>query len=520
MSMGRRGGAKRALFALALLAFVATAGGQAAAAPQEVGAIGLPAGDPTSLGVYEPTNKLFVADDNGGEVREFDGATLQHSTTVSGVGGSGFQMVIDQSLGRVYVASDHHPFTTGYNDGTGKIAVIDVETHLVTQVEVPGQNPSTSNFNLAVDEGRDRVYVAHSGGFGYIDSANAFHAVAGAPIPFLTYDIEVNGTGDEVYYATGDKRIAIVDGASLEIAFFDFDPTGAKIPLDFAVGEQENKVYLTMVIVPGQAEPGILILDRDTGSHKFVGRSDLNPVVFNQATNRLFAGVQVGTVAGVLEGASDVLTDVTLPDGGVGAMDVRAASDNAYMATQQATYVLNGSSKCFARFPSGAPLRGGLVANGIAINQSTGRAYVVNDQEQAHVKVFADGGVVCPAEPSPPDGSPLGLDIRPPRLRLAGLRVQDIDKLALRVTSDEAAKLAARGTAVGPGVKRRLRFKKVTKTVRAGKTVTLRFRLSRRDLAAIKRALPRQSRRAKLVVKATDDAGNSRTARRGIRLRN
>ncbi|MGH2956246.1 MAG: YncE family protein [Solirubrobacterales bacterium] len=388
---------------LAMVALGCQASAAAAAAPQQVGTISLPGGDPTSLGVYEPDGELYVSDDNAGEVRVFDGDTLGLIGTISGVGSSGFDMVVDQSLGRVYVASSKHPFTTGYNDGTGKVAVIDLSTNAVTEVDVPDQNPVTSNFNLAHDEGRDRVYVAHSGGFGYIDDTNTFHAAMDAPVTDTTYDIGINTVANEVYYATvedSDPRLVIVDGDTLGLTFFDLGPTGAGAPLDFAVNEAENKVYVTMVFVPGQAEPGIMILDRDDDSHSFVGSSDLNPIAFNPATSRLFAGVQIGTEAGILEGSTDAFTEVKLPDGGIGGIDVNASSDNAYMASSQMTYVMNGSLKCAQRFPSGAPLRGGVVASNVAVNQATDRAFVVNDQEQAHVKVFQDGDeVVCP----PPD---------------------------------------------------------------------------------------------------------------------
>ena len=506
----------------------------AAAAPvAQVGSIDLAGADPASFAVHEGTNRVFVSDDNSGEVRVFDGATFQPVGSVPGVGGSGYDTKVNEGLGRVYVASHHHPFTTGYNDGTGKIAVIDASTLALTLVDVPGQNPSISNFSIVVDEVRDRLYVSHSGGFGFIDAANTFTPVAGAPVSYSTYDIAVNTATGEAYYASGpEDKIVFVNGDTLALSYFDYGVLGANAPLDFAVSEQENKLYVTMVFVPGQPEPGILIIDRDTGGHAFVGRSDLNPIVFNPVTNRVLAGVQVGTDAGVLDGATDAFTEVVLPDGGVGGMDVRHASDNAFLATQQATYVMNGNSRCFQRFGSGAPLRGGVVASEVDVHQATGRAYVVNDQEQSSVKVFEDGEVACTPPPAPPPavGDGDGLfppaaedDFTPPALAVVAARVQRMTTrgLLLRVgCRQEACTATVRGSVTVPRPRKLHRFRAVRTAIAAGQTRTVRLRLTRRSLAAVRRAL-RQGRRlvATARVSAADAAGNRTGATRRIRLR-
>ena len=159
-----------------------------------------------------------------------------------------------------------------------------------------------------------------------------------------------------------------------------------------------------MLHVPGQAEIGIMILDRDTGTHSFVGRDDLEPLAFNEATNRLFAGVQVGLDAAVVDGATDTLTAVNLDPNqaigsGIGDVDVRWSSDNAYMANQSSTFAVNGASRCVQRLATGVAPQGGLVVSKLAVNQGTGRVYVTNHQDAATVSVIQDGTVPCAAPP-------------------------------------------------------------------------------------------------------------------------
>jgi peptidoglycan/xylan/chitin deacetylase (PgdA/CDA1 family) len=97
---------------------------------------------------------------------------------------------------------------------------------------------------------------------------------------------------------------------------------------------------------------------------------------------------------------------------------------------------------------------------------------------------------------------------------------QDIDKLFVRAAMIEPGTLSASATVNVSGASRVFKFKRVSKSVTANKAVKLRLRLSKKGLRVAKRALRRGKRlSAKIRVTAKDSAGNSRTAKRSVRLR-
>ena len=112
-------------------------------------------------------------------------------------------------------------------------------------------------------------------------------------------------------------------------------------------------------------------------------------------------------------------------------------------------------------------------------------------------------------------------DSSAPNQKLSGKKKQDIDKLALRVRSDEDAMLVGKGSVTVPGAakKKTLRFKRVKRAVTAGKTVKLRFKLPKKAERVVKNAIARgPAPKAKLKVTATDGSGNKSVAKRTVTL--
>ncbi len=66
--------------------------------------IQFPGGEPLAVAVYESGNKIFVTEDNSGSLFIIDGTTHQTITTAE-VGGAAFDMVVNETYGKVYVAS-------------------------------------------------------------------------------------------------------------------------------------------------------------------------------------------------------------------------------------------------------------------------------------------------------------------------------------------------------------------------------------------------------------------------------
>jgi DNA-binding beta-propeller fold protein YncE len=209
--------------------------------------------------------------------------------------------------------------------------------------------------------------------------------------------MEINSDTNELFVVDQnsfafDRKMLILDGQTCTFKeFFDY-PSDANRAFALAVNDRHNKVYVLFILVPHQGEPAIFILDRDTGDHTFVGESDLEPLAFNKRSNRLFAGVQVGTRGAIVHGATDRIFRVNLPgggtSGGIGAIAARASTDHAYMVSPQFTFVVKGSTRRVQRIRSGLPPGGDFQS--VAINQATGRVYVVNDDEAERVVVIQD----------------------------------------------------------------------------------------------------------------------------------
>jgi hypothetical protein len=111
-------------------------------------------------------------------------------------------------------------------------------------------------------------------------------------------------------------------------------------------------------------------------------------------------------------------------------------------------------------------------------------------------------------------------DTRRPTAKLGGKRTQDIDKLAVTVTLDEAGTVSATGTVRVPGSAKTYRFKRARKSATAGKRVKLRLKLSKKGKRAVKRSLRAGRKlRAKVTVTAADRAKNRTTKRKTVRLK-
>jgi peptidoglycan/xylan/chitin deacetylase (PgdA/CDA1 family) len=97
---------------------------------------------------------------------------------------------------------------------------------------------------------------------------------------------------------------------------------------------------------------------------------------------------------------------------------------------------------------------------------------------------------------------------------------QDVDSVYVSAAMLEPGALTATGTVGVPSASRVFKFKRTVATATPGKRVKLRLRLSKNGLRAAKRAIRAHKRlRAKITITATDRAGNRKTAKRTVRLR-
>jgi YVTN family beta-propeller protein len=300
----------------------------------------------TAMGVYEKTEKIYLADDNSESILVVDGKTNQRIATIAGIGGSVFEIAVNEKYGKVYAFSEKNCCTTGLTPGNGKLSVIDAATDKVLKTMTLESGLVLSYVRLLNDPVRDRVYVGDQGGLGIIDpSTDVLTRVSGAPSIHPWIDkLALNTVTSEVFYPTSTVELIAVDVKNLTFQRVRY-PTGASQTLSIAANERENKVYLTLIQIPGQAYMGIAILDRKTGGFRYVGRNDLEPLAFNNTSNRLFSGVQVGDYNGaIVDGATDQLAQVDIGTNGISDVDVNESTDRAYLVSNK-TVVVDGATK-------------------------------------------------------------------------------------------------------------------------------------------------------------------------------
>ncbi|MEA2123699.1 MAG: hypothetical protein QOI80_481, partial [Solirubrobacteraceae bacterium] len=112
------------------------------------------------------------------------------------------------------------------------------------------------------------------------------------------------------------------------------------------------------------------------------------------------------------------------------------------------------------------------------------------------------------------------VDTSKPAPQLLGAQIQSAGPtLGVTVACDEACQAVASGSVNVPGTSRLYRLRSATRHVAAGGRAKLKLRVPKQALRAIRAALRHQAKlTAKIAVRVTDKAGNTRTSRRRVKL--
>jgi plastocyanin len=141
------------------------------------------------------------------------------------------------------------------------------------------------------------------------------------------------------------------------------------------------------------------------------------------------------------------------------------------------------------------------------------RYYCDAHPEQMVGTVTVQGG-----GPAPP-----GTDKVAPSVKLSGKRSQAVLRrraVVVTVAVNEAATVSAKGNVSVPGAAKVFRLKRATRKLAAGAKAQLRLKLTKQAQRAFRRALARRVKlTARLTVTAKDAAGNTRSAKRKVRLK-
>lgn len=347
-------------------------------APQPLTTLEFSSTDINSVAVYETGNKVYVGDAENNAIIVLDGTNNQVLRTITGVPeGGGGGLVVNETYGKVY-------FYTSTNTG-----VLDATTDQILSLALP-------EGYLVHDEIHDKLYILNGNASDYnisvldiaTDSSSLLYSGSGnshgAVINPITNELAVL-----IYFPA---RIDFINVDTLAVSSFDIANEEGNHALQIETNTLENKYYVTLITVPGQAEMGIFILDRDTNAYLFVGDDDLEPLVFNPASNTLFSGVQVGTSMGVINGVTDEFTSIDVRTNGHGghtAAEVRQSTDHAYFVSQNQIARID-KFKTVDFVPTPVDINGGAVGSAIAINQATGNVYVISDNRVGKLFVFQD----------------------------------------------------------------------------------------------------------------------------------
>ena len=127
----------------------------------------------------------------------------------------------------------------------------------------------------------------------------------------------------------------------------------------------------------------------------------------------------------------------------------------------------------------------------------------------------------CPTDPTRQDACPAApADKTAPVETSTAKRSQDVDKLAVFVTLNEAGTVTAAASVNVSGASKRFAFRPVTRTVSANVRTKFRLKLRRTALRRVRKALKRGKKlRASLTITAKDAAANATVKKLRVRLR-
>ena len=204
---------------------------------------------------------------------------------------------------------------------------------------------------------------------------------------FLIEEMVVNETTNTLYMIQDSytyQRLWILQIDSGTWSYIDFPSLGADYPQHLAVSEATNKVFVKVIGQPGNSMPGLYVLNRNDGTSTFIGAGDFGPMVVNEATNRLYTGVEVDQQMAIVDVVSNSLTYIPM-EGATTGIGVRHITDHAFLANSNFIAMIDGASRTFLKIPLGDNWASGLLVQDVAINQATGWVYVIFDDRKPQV---------------------------------------------------------------------------------------------------------------------------------------
>lgn len=320
---------------------------------------------PTAVAVYEAGNKVFVADSSTGNLYMYNGTTLADLGSVN-VGGPVGRMVVDETYGKLYA-------TVGTTIGNAKVVVVDAVTGVFLGVVTLG-TPCCygTKYLLGYDPGLAKVYTVDLGSLYQIDVATDTTAsVALDTAVYSAGSMAVNPVTHEVFIGpiTWNVLLQVVDGNTLAKSTAPIGGTFCGLGVNWT----ENKVYHADC-----SGAGFTVLDRDTGSVSYiVAYNDATAFAFNPISNRMYTSSEINGILTIIEGPTDAFWNLGM-FGTVG-LGLRLSTGHVYYAGSRFIAVLDDPTQLVEMIPVINPAPSGVSIEQVAVNQTTGRVFVIND---------------------------------------------------------------------------------------------------------------------------------------------
>lgn len=371
------------LFAAASLVFLSFAVRPSLSGQTVVAVISKPNLRPTAVAVYEGGNKVLIGDKTSGSLLVYDDRTLEQLATIP-LGITQFStIVVDEKYGKAYCVGEKPDWTNE------TIAVVDaVRNKFLRYIELPFQRTFT---RVAYDPGLHRIFAMSVGGCLMIDvAADGVTPIAGIKSN-PNRDMEVNPVTHDVYISNTQYAVLdILNGLTLQRT-----KIANMYGLGVGVNWLENKAYVLYYVRRGSS-PGdkceFCVYDRDTNAKKrLVTDNDSTKLAFNPTSNRMYSSSEINSVTTIVDGRTDAFFNLPMKSG-TGKPAVRRATNHVYYAADDYIAVLEDGTQFVEILPVENPHPNWLQINEIAVNQKSGRVYVINDGLKLNqVTVIQDG---------------------------------------------------------------------------------------------------------------------------------
>ncbi|MBN2256011.1 MAG: beta-propeller fold lactonase family protein [Deltaproteobacteria bacterium] len=321
---------------------------------------------PTAVAVYEKGNKVFISDKTSKDILVYSDTTNKQLATINLKNTWVTNIIVDEEYGKAYCLGENPDWTNE------TIAVIDaVRNKLIRYIELPFQRTFA---RIAHDSSIHKVYGLCVGGFIQIDVATdnvtTIPGIKGNPLR----DIAVNPVTHDVYISNSKNRnFDIVNGLTLAQSKIP-NITGAGL----GINPLENKAYIGCYNwYTGTYRLGVY--DRDTGKHRPLSPvNDANGFAFHPDGNRTYTSSELECVTSIIEGKTDSVFNMPM-ESPTGAPGIRHRTNHVYYPGMDYIAVLNDTTQLVEIIPVLNTHHGGIIIQEVAVNQKTGRVYVIND---------------------------------------------------------------------------------------------------------------------------------------------